>query len=36
MGIFAFLVVESFDGEGVVIYPPAWADQPLTPPPDSR
>ena len=32
-GYYLFPVVQFFDGERVTVFPPAWADQPLTPPP---
>jgi branched-chain amino acid transport system substrate-binding protein len=35
-GFYLFPIVQSFGGEDFVVFPPAWADQPLTPPPGSR
>ena len=32
-GYYMFPVLQYFDGQGKIVYPPAWADQSFTPPP---
>jgi branched-chain amino acid transport system substrate-binding protein len=31
-GYYTFPVLQYFDGEGKIIFPTAWAEQPFTPP----